>query len=167
MNPNPNCYGVAGELPPVILISSGAPNLVSVSVSVWTPRPPNPLLHTQLELEARVGIGLVGALSAISNAHPQCLRHQRHAASKLSNTPIVRHFRRFVKPFYYASTNHQVLRYYSAKTRALALSLALFAAFLLVSTRRGSVRNIRLQGSHFVSKDSQDADHFIRVHWYQ
>jgi hypothetical protein len=25
-------------------------------VSVWTPEPPKPLLHTQLELEARVGI---------------------------------------------------------------------------------------------------------------
>jgi hypothetical protein len=30
--------------------------LVSVLVSVWTPEPPKPLLHTQLELEARVGI---------------------------------------------------------------------------------------------------------------
>jgi hypothetical protein len=33
--------------------------LVSVLVSVWTPEPPKPLLHTQLELEARVGIGRV------------------------------------------------------------------------------------------------------------
>jgi hypothetical protein len=31
--------------------------MVSVLVSVWTPEPPKPLLHTQLELEARVGIG--------------------------------------------------------------------------------------------------------------
>jgi hypothetical protein len=30
--------------------------LVSVLVSVWTPEPPKPLLHTQLGLEARVGI---------------------------------------------------------------------------------------------------------------
>ena len=30
--------------------------LVSVLVSVWTPQLPKPLLHTQLELEARVGI---------------------------------------------------------------------------------------------------------------
>ena len=30
--------------------------MVSVLVSVWTPLPPKPLLHTQLELEARVGI---------------------------------------------------------------------------------------------------------------
>src|SRR5208282_4841500 len=30
--------------------------LVSVLVSVWTPEPPKPMLHTQLELEARVGI---------------------------------------------------------------------------------------------------------------
>jgi hypothetical protein len=56
MNPNPNCYRVAGELPPVILISGGAPNLVSVSVSVLDPPTPNSLLRTQLELEARVGI---------------------------------------------------------------------------------------------------------------
>jgi hypothetical protein len=33
--------------------------LVSVLVSVWTPEPPKPMLHTQLELEARVGIGRV------------------------------------------------------------------------------------------------------------
>ncbi len=56
MNLNPNCYRVAGELPPVILISSGAPNLVSVSVSALDPPTPNSLLRTQLELEARVGI---------------------------------------------------------------------------------------------------------------
>jgi hypothetical protein len=31
--------------------------LVSVLVSFWTPEPPKPMLHTQLELEARVGIG--------------------------------------------------------------------------------------------------------------
>jgi hypothetical protein len=30
--------------------------MVSVLVSVWTPEPPKPILHTQLELEARVGI---------------------------------------------------------------------------------------------------------------
>jgi len=71
------------------------------------------------------GLGQIGALSAISNAHPQCLRHQRHAASKLSNTPILRHFCRLVKPCYYAATNHPILRNYSAKTRSLALSLAL------------------------------------------
>ena len=32
--------------------------MVSVLVSLWTPEPPKPLLHTQLELEARVGIEL-------------------------------------------------------------------------------------------------------------
>jgi len=31
--------------------------MVSVLVSVWTPGPPKPLLHTQYGLEARVGIG--------------------------------------------------------------------------------------------------------------
>jgi hypothetical protein len=56
MNPNPNCYRVAGELPPVIMITYGAPKLVSVSVSVLDPPTPNSLLHTQLELEAEVGI---------------------------------------------------------------------------------------------------------------
>jgi len=30
---------------------------VSVLVSVGTPEPPKPLLHSQMELEARVGIG--------------------------------------------------------------------------------------------------------------
>jgi hypothetical protein len=33
--------------------------LVSVLVSFWTPEPPKPMLHTQLELEARVGIGRI------------------------------------------------------------------------------------------------------------
>src|ERR1700685_3407431 len=52
-------------------------------------------------------------LSAISNAYPQGPRHQRHAASKLSNIPIVRDFRRFVKSRYYAPKTIQ----YSAITQ--------------------------------------------------
>lgn len=77
-------------------------------------------------VEARVGIGQVWALSAVSNAYPQGLRHQRHPASKLSNIPIVRHFRRYVKPRYYAPTTPPLLSNYSVKTHSLALSLALF-----------------------------------------
>ena len=49
-------------------------------------------------VEARVGIEQVWVLSAISNAYPQRLRHQRHAASCISNTPIIKDFRRFVRP---------------------------------------------------------------------
>jgi hypothetical protein len=75
------------------------------------------------------GLGQVSVPYAVSNAHPQFPRHQRHAASKLSNIPIVRHFRRYVKTCYYAATNHLVLRNYPAKTRSLALSLALFRHF--------------------------------------
>jgi hypothetical protein len=128
---------------------------------------PPSLLHTHQNLEAGVGIEQVWALSAISKVHPQCLRHQRHAASKLSNVPIVRRFRRFVKPCDYTPTNHPLLRNDSAKTRSLALSLALFhPLFLPISTRRRSVCNILLQGSHFVSKDSQYADRFIKVDWH-
>jgi hypothetical protein len=43
---------VVGELSPVKLSSDG----VLKPVSVWTPKPSKSLLHTQLELEARVGI---------------------------------------------------------------------------------------------------------------
>jgi hypothetical protein len=49
---------------------------------------------------------------------------------KLSNMPIVRHFRRFVKPRHYASTNHPILTNYSLITRSLALSLALISDVL-------------------------------------
>ena len=44
------------ELTPVKLSSGGVVKLVSVLVSVGTTAPPKPLLQTQLELEARVGI---------------------------------------------------------------------------------------------------------------
>ena len=43
-------------LPPVTLGSYGAGKLVSVLVSVLDSLPPNLLLHSQLSLEARVGI---------------------------------------------------------------------------------------------------------------
>ncbi len=41
---------------------------MSVLVSVWTPEPPKPLLHTQLELEAEVGIER-GSFTAPSLIH--------------------------------------------------------------------------------------------------
>ena len=78
------------------------------------------------ELEARVGIGQVWPLSAVSNPHPQRLRHQRHAASCASNIPIIKDFRRFVKLRHYAPNTNQLLTKYSFTTRSLALSLALF-----------------------------------------
>jgi hypothetical protein len=37
--------------------------LVSVLVSLWTPAPLNPLLHSQLGLEAEVGIGRLTPVS--------------------------------------------------------------------------------------------------------
>ena len=46
-----------GELTPVTLSSYGVGKLVSVLVSVADSLAPNSLLHTQLEMEARVGIG--------------------------------------------------------------------------------------------------------------
>jgi hypothetical protein len=76
-----------------------------------------------IELEAGVGIGQVWPLSAVSNPHPQRLRHQRHAASCASNIPIIKDFRRFVKLRHYAPTNHPILTNYSFITRSLALSL--------------------------------------------
>ena len=45
-----------GELKPVTRSSYGVVNMVSVLVSVADPKPQLSLLHTQLELEARVGI---------------------------------------------------------------------------------------------------------------
>ena len=45
-----------GELSPVTLSSYGVGNVVSVLVSVADSLAPKPLLHTQLGLEARVGI---------------------------------------------------------------------------------------------------------------
>jgi hypothetical protein len=45
-----------GELSPVTLSSYGVGKLVSVLVSVADSLAPKPLLHTQLGLEARVGI---------------------------------------------------------------------------------------------------------------
>jgi hypothetical protein len=105
--------------------------LISLALSLALASSDRPILLkiNKLKLVPEAGLEQVWALSAISNAHPQCLRHQRHAASKLSNVPKIRHFRRFVKPCYYAPTNHPVLRSYSAKTRSLALSLALFRHF--------------------------------------
>jgi hypothetical protein len=41
---------------------------VSVLVSVWTPGPPKPLLHTQYGLEARVGIGRVSPSTSHSKS---------------------------------------------------------------------------------------------------
>ena len=58
MKPVPRSYGVSGELKPVKPNSYGVVNMVSVLVSVADSYTLTPLLHTQLELEARVGIGL-------------------------------------------------------------------------------------------------------------
>ena len=57
MKPVPRSYGVSGELKPVKPNSYGVVNVVSVLVSVVDSRVLSPLLHTQLELEAEVGIG--------------------------------------------------------------------------------------------------------------
>jgi hypothetical protein len=51
-----NTERVVGELSPVYASSDGVVNLVSVLVSVQTTFPTKPLLHTQMALEARLGI---------------------------------------------------------------------------------------------------------------
>src|ERR1017187_3924398 len=56
MKPVPRSYGVSGELKPVKPNSYGVVNMVSVLVSVADSYTLTPLLHTQLGLEARVGI---------------------------------------------------------------------------------------------------------------
>ena len=52
----PESQRVVAELNPVALSSHGVVNLVSVLVSVADSPASKPPLHTQLELEARVGI---------------------------------------------------------------------------------------------------------------
>jgi hypothetical protein len=47
---------IAGEFSRILKQSWNNPKIVSQTVSHWLPESPNPLLHTQLELEARVGI---------------------------------------------------------------------------------------------------------------
>jgi hypothetical protein len=89
-------------------------------------------VNQQVKLVPEAGLGQIGALSANSNSHPQRLRHQRQAASCESNTPIIKHFHRFVKSGYYAPINHPVLSNYSLTTRSLALSLELLSSFLVV-----------------------------------
>jgi hypothetical protein len=42
--------------------------MVSVLVCVWTPELPKPMLHTQLELEARVGIGRIPSSTSHSKS---------------------------------------------------------------------------------------------------
>jgi hypothetical protein len=56
MKPVPRSYGVSGELKPVKPSSYGVVNMVSVLVSVADSCTLTSLLHTQLELEAEVGI---------------------------------------------------------------------------------------------------------------
>ena len=51
-----------GELTPVKLSSGGVVKLVSVG----TTAPPKPLLQTQLELEARVGIVKLGSVLTVN-----------------------------------------------------------------------------------------------------
>jgi hypothetical protein len=78
-----------------------------------------------LKLVPEAGLEQVEHFSPAFAIHSQHLRHQRHAASYVSNTPIIKHFHRFVKSGYYAPINHPVLTNYSVKTRSLALSLEL------------------------------------------
>lgn len=48
---------IAGESPRILEQFWNNPKIVSQTVSHWLPHFPNSKLHTQLELEARVGIG--------------------------------------------------------------------------------------------------------------
>jgi hypothetical protein len=55
MKPNPQCYGVIGELKPVKPSSDGVGKMVSVLVSVADSTTPKQLLHAQLGMEPVVG----------------------------------------------------------------------------------------------------------------
>ncbi len=80
-------------------------------------------------IEAKVGFEQVWPLSAVSNPHPQRLRHQRHAASCASNIPIIRHFCVIVK--------HQtLLSQYQSNTHQLLIHHPFTGTFLLISARR-------------------------------
>src|SRR5208282_809744 len=55
--------------------------MVSVLVSVWTPEPPKPLLHSQLGMEARVGIERGQGIFSKSTTSQLPPHHQRRTAS--------------------------------------------------------------------------------------
>jgi hypothetical protein len=50
---------IAGESSRILEQSWSNPKIVSQTVSHWASETPNSLLHAQLELEARVGIGQI------------------------------------------------------------------------------------------------------------
>jgi len=50
---------IAGEFSRILKQSWSNPKIVSQTVSHRLSKPPKPLLHSQMELEARVGIGLI------------------------------------------------------------------------------------------------------------
>ena len=88
MKPFPVTQRVVGELSPVKLSSSGAVKLVSALVSVGTSFLPKPLLHTQLVMEARIGIERQGAndrdIKPDTSKH-SCLRMQIQLPSNRKN----------------------------------------------------------------------------------
>ena len=58
---------VAGEFRPAGPVARRVTDLVSVSVSVLDSTAPNPLLHTQMEMEPVVGIGRYSRSMRIEN----------------------------------------------------------------------------------------------------
>src|SRR5213594_3044045 len=61
MKSNPTVTGVVGAFARLGMSSERRPVLVSVLVSVWTPPLQKPFPHTRFGMEARVGIGRLGA----------------------------------------------------------------------------------------------------------
>jgi hypothetical protein len=53
---------IVGQCAQILKQSWNNPKIVSQTVSHWLSHFPNSLLHTQLELEARVGIGQISPL---------------------------------------------------------------------------------------------------------
>ena len=76
MKPVPRSYGVSGELKPVKPNSYGVVNMVSVLMSVADPASPLSLLHTQLDLEAEVGIGQFTVYLPLLFSHKYMIFHQ-------------------------------------------------------------------------------------------
>ena len=67
--------------------------MVSVLVSVWTPEPPKPILHTQLELEARVGIEPhTVVLKGFLDHSAQLLKHNLRLPTGAAPYPFISHF---------------------------------------------------------------------------
>ena len=77
---------IAGASSRILKQSWSNPKVVSQTVSHWLTETPNSLLHTQLELEARVGIGQLLGLSTYSTPDSQLSQSQTYRVTGIRTT---------------------------------------------------------------------------------